>query len=316
MASRRATSSSPQKPITAASPPSLQASSPPDLCHPSRPMIRAGVSGSVASPPLQRDRRSPTPTSRGSRHTPHAKKGISPMRVMVTLPTYNERENIAELIAQIRRLPGNISVVVADDDSPDRTWEIVEEIARNDEQVHLLRRIERKGRGYAGIDAFAFALEAGAEQIVEMDADFSHDPRHIPELLARLEEADLVLGSRLVAGGKDVGRSPFRKLLTRLSNAYARFVLGVPVRDCNSGFRAYRREVLERIDPSRLISEGPSIVHEILYRTHLHGFRIVEVPVVFVDRRRGSSNLNLRKLIDGYWMVLRLRWLRWRKRLP
>lgn len=238
------------------------------------------------------------------------------MRVIVTLPTYNERENIEALITRIRALPGDIEVVVADDDSPDRTWEIVEKMAQKDRKIHLLRRIERKGRGYAGADAFRFALEAGAEQIVEMDADFSHDPRHIPELLARLEDADLVLGSRLVPGGRDVGRSFFRRLLTRLSNAYARALLGVPVRDCNSGFRAYRREVLERIDPSRLLSQGPSIVHEILYRAHLHHFRIAEVPVVFVDRQRGRSNLDLRKLIDGYLMVLRLRWLHLRKRLP
>ncbi|MBZ0252410.1 MAG: polyprenol monophosphomannose synthase, partial [Candidatus Methylomirabilis sp.] len=131
--------------------------------------------------------------------------------------------------------------------------------------------------------------------------------RHVPELVAALARVDVAIGSRAVPGGADIGRSPLRVAITRLANAYARLVLGLPVRDCNSGFRAFRREVIESVRPEAIESVGPSIVHEVLYKAHLLGFRIGESPIVFRERERGESNLSVRKLLQGYWMVLRLR---------
>lgn len=237
------------------------------------------------------------------------------MRVFVTIPTYNESQNIRRLIGEIRQLDSEIGIVVADDDSPDRTWKIVSEIAEHDPAVFILRRMTDKGRGSAGVDAFRFALKRGAEVVIEMDADFSHDPKYLPAFLEALKDADLVLGSRLVGNGRDLRQSPFRKGLTGLSAAYARVVLGLPVRDCNSGYRCYRSKVLAAIDLDSIRSTGPSIVQEVLYKAHLAGCRITEIPIVFEDREAGTSNLNLKRLLRGFFMVLDLRWRHLRGRL-
>lgn len=227
-------------------------------------------------------------------------------RVVVTLPTFNEAENIADLIAALRAL--GLEVLVADDNSPDGTFKIVAKLAASDPGVHLLHRTEKKGRGYAGAEAFVKALELGAERVVEMDADFSHQPKFIPDLLAALDAgADLAIGSRLVRGGKDVGRGKLREWLTRFSAFYARTILGLPIRDTNSGFRAFTRAALEAVVPAMLVSAGPSIVHEVFGRAHRAGLRIVEVPIEFVDRERGESELTLGRLLSGFVMVWRVR---------
>jgi dolichol-phosphate mannosyltransferase len=229
------------------------------------------------------------------------------MKVIVTIPTYNESENIGRLIGEIRRFGADIGIVVADDDSPDGTWKIVAEIAQTDPQVFLLRRMRNKGRGAAGVDAFRFALAHGADVVIEMDADFSHDPRYIPALLEAVERSELVLGSRLIGAGRDQRQSPLRKALTEFSAFYARTVLALPVRDCNSGYRCYQRRVLEAIDLDSIRSTGPSIVQEVLYKAHLAGCRIKEIPIVFGDREAGTSNLNLKRLLRGFLMVLDLK---------
>jgi len=227
-------------------------------------------------------------------------------RTIVTLPTYNEAENIAPLSAALRGQ--GLEVLGADDQSPDGTWKIVTDLAANDEGGHLLLRRSRKGRGYAGAEAFVRALGMGAERIVEMDADFSHKPEYIPALLAALDEgADLAVGSRLAPGGKDLGRGRRRVWLTRFSAWYARTILGLPIRDANSGFRAYSRQALETIDPASLVSAGPSIVHEIFYRAKRRGLKIAERPITFVERERGESQLTFRRLLDGFLMVWRVR---------
>lgn len=235
---------------------------------------------------------------------------MSSNKVIVTIPTYNERENIEKLIYDIRQLDKNFGIVVADDDSPDKTWELVEKIEKNDPNVYLLRRFEKKGRGFAGKDAFKFALLKQADYIIEMDADFSHDPKYIPALLEKAKEYDLVIGSRFVAGGEDIGRTIVRRLLTKISNFYVRLILGIPVKDCNSGYRCFRREVLEKISLDTIFSEGPSIVHELLYKSYICGFKICEVPIKFVERKKGSSTLNLKKLLNGYLMILKLKFLK------
>ena len=227
-------------------------------------------------------------------------------RTIVTVPTYNEAENIKPLIKQLRAL--DLEVIVADDNSPDGTWKIVEELAQSDPKIHLLLRREKKGRGYAGAEAFGKAVALGAERIVEMDADLSHQPNDIPAMLAALDgDAQMVIGSRFVPGGTDTRDSMIRNWLTRFSCVYARLLLGVPVADTNSGFRAFEAEVFQKVRPENLVSPGPGIVHELLVKVHLAGFKIREVPITFVDRTAGESELTFALLLAGFKNVWDLR---------
>ncbi len=235
------------------------------------------------------------------------------MKIFVTLPTYNERENIERLIGALLSLEGDYEVVVIDDDSPDGTWEAVARLSENDSRVHLIHRKTDAGRGRSGAEGFRFALDHGADIIVEMDADFSHDPDLVPSLVDAALASDLVLGSRLVAGGRDAERGLLRTLLTWFSSSYARLLLGVPVADCNSGFRCYRRRVLEAIDPDTIESPGPAIVQEMLFRTHRLGFHITEIPITFKERAAGESNLGFFKLVAGFFTVLKLAMTRFRR---
>ena len=231
------------------------------------------------------------------------------MKAFVTIPTFNESENIERLIGEIRRQDPSIGIVVADDDSPDGTWRIVEKISEEHPAVFLLRRMENKGRGSAGVDAFRFALQQHADVVIEMDGDFSHDPKYIPAFLEKIRECDLVIGSRGIAHGQDLRASSLRKWVTQLSTSYARIVLGLPVRDCNSGYRCFRREVLEAVNLDSIRSVGPSIVQELLFKAYLLGFSIAEIPIVFAERQAGKSNLNFRKLLAGFLMILKLKTL-------
>jgi dolichol-phosphate mannosyltransferase len=234
--------------------------------------------------------------------------------VVVTVPTWNEALNVEPLVAALLGLNGEASpyayeVLVADDDSPDGTWRLVARLAERDARVHLLHRTTNRGRGRAGRDAFLRALDMGADAVVEMDADFSHPPRYIPEMIGKLDAGyDLVLGSRGVEGGKDTGRGLFRRSVTKLANLYIRAILGLTVRDCNSGFRAWRASALRAVRVEGTVSGGPAIVQELLFKARRAGLAICEVPIEFVERERGESSLTLRKLIQGYVMVLRLRW--------
>jgi len=229
------------------------------------------------------------------------------MKVMVTIPTYNERENISALVERILALGPNIEVVVADDDSPDGTWQVVEEIARSKPSVHLLHRKENKGRGSAGKDAFHYAVTHGADLIIEMDGDLSHDPRFIPSLIEGIKYFDVVIGSRYIKGGKDLRKSLLRKNISRISTWYSRTVLGLLVKDCNSGYRCFKRSVFEAIPPLSLASTGPSIVHELLYKASQKGFTIGEVPIEFVERDKDQSKLTFGRLLQGLFMVMKIR---------
>ena len=229
------------------------------------------------------------------------------MKVMVTIPTYNERENIRELVERILALGDNIELVVADDDSPDGTWQVVEEISKSNPAIHLLHRKKNKGRGSAGKDAFHFAFTSGADLIIEMDGDLSHDPRFIPSLIEHSKTFDVVIGSRYIAGGKDRRDSFGRQLVSRISNWYSRKLLGLTVLDCNSGFRCFKRKVFESIDPLSLKSTGPSIVHELLYKAFKNGFTIGEAPIEFIDRKHDQSKLTFKRLLNGLWMVIKIR---------
>ncbi len=230
-------------------------------------------------------------------------------RVVVMIPTYNEAENIRELIEEILRLPvdRDLRVLVADDNSPDGTGLIVREMAGQDPRVHVLIRMKRRGRGSGGIDGFKKALELSPDLIVEMDGDFSHQPRFIPGLLAAAADYDLVVGSRFVRGGQDSDRNFLRKLITFFVRAFIRSRFRVPVKDVSSGFRCFRREVLEKVDLDDLISVGPSVVLEVLYKAFLLGFRIGEIPIEFIDRRKGRTKLTLLILVETLVMAMKFK---------
>ncbi len=233
------------------------------------------------------------------------------MRVIVTLPTYNEAENIRPLIEELLALGEEFEVLVIDDDSPDRTWEIVDRLSKTERRVHLIRRIGERGRGTAGLVGFRWARDHGAEAVVEMDADFSHHPRFIPSLLEpiRQGEANIVIGSRLIPGGTEKGRSPVRTLITLLANAYIRLVLGLPIRDCTSGFRVFDRQALEKLPWEKMQCRGPEIVQEVLHEARKAGLKMVERPIVFEERRAGQSTFNFKIMIRSllYMWQLRMR---------
>jgi dolichol-phosphate mannosyltransferase len=231
------------------------------------------------------------------------------LKVVVMIPTYNERENIRGLVRDILALPiaDEISVLVVDDSSPDGTASEVIDMGGRDPRVRLLLRKEKRGRGLAGIEGFRKALDLGAEFVVEMDGDGSHQPLFIPSLLDAAQRRDLVLGSRFVEGGTDANRPPHRRLVTLLVRHFIRRLFSVPVRDVSSGFRCFRREVLEKVGLDGLVSTGPSIVLEILYKTHRLGFAIEEVPIVFVDRKKGKTKLTGLTLWRTLLMTIRIK---------
>jgi dolichol-phosphate mannosyltransferase len=247
-----------------------------------------------------------------SASTPSTPQAPRPPAVVCTIPTWNEAGNILPLVKEILALGPGFEVLVVDDNSPDGTWRLVAEARKQEPRLHLLHRLQDKGRGRAGRDGFVQALAMGARIVVEMDADFSHHPRFIPELVRRLNSdpsIGLVLGSRAIAGGSDADRGWLRRAITTCANAYIRVLLGVAVRDCNSGFRAWKRSTLEAIRVEQATSPGPAIVQELLYKTARKQIGIAEVPIVFEDRKVGESTLTWRLLVQGYTTVLKLRWL-------
>jgi len=230
-------------------------------------------------------------------------------KIVVMIPTYNEAENIQALIREILTLPlsGDLNVLVVDDNSPDGTGELAQKTAAGDPRVHLLVRKKKRGRGAAGIDGFKAALALGADFVVEMDGDFSHQPRFIPPLLAEMARCDVAIGSRFVRGGADSDRSLVRRAITWLVRRFIRRRFRTPVRDVSSGFRCFRRNVLERLDLDDLLSTGPSIVLEILYKLNLMDASIHEQPIIFVDRKRGRTKLSGLTLMETLLMALKFR---------
>lgn len=229
------------------------------------------------------------------------------MKIIVTLPTYNEAENIEEIIRQLLAQNDSIHVLVVDDLSPDGTGEIAENLAKINTRVHVMHRHGPRGRGVAGIDGFKEALRMGADRIIEMDADFSHNPRYIPELLKYSDDYDIVIGSRFIKGGGETGRPKSREVISILANTYIRVLLHFPVKDCSSGYRCFKRELLEKIDFGSFRSKGPSIVSELLFHAIvLHKARVKEIPILFEDRTRGESKLNKKILIQNLLFIFTL----------
>lgn len=230
------------------------------------------------------------------------------MKIMAMIPTYNEALNIEKLLWEILKQGPEIEAVVVDDDSPDGTAILVKKMQIQDQRVHLVVRRKEKGRGTAGIVGFQYALAQQADLIIEMDADFSHSPAYIPYFLSQMDDCDLLIGSRLVSGGGERGRHFMRKWITRLANFYIRLVLGLPFRDCTSGYRIFRRQVLEAINLDDIISTGPSVVEEVLYKAYRHRFKIKEVPYVLEERKAGTSTFNWRIMLDTLLKMIKIRW--------
>ncbi len=229
------------------------------------------------------------------------------MKIMAMLPTYNEAENIKPLIEEILSLRDDMEVVVVDDNSPDGTWRIVKEMSESNQRVHLVHRVNEKGRGSAGIAGFLYAVENDADYIVEMDADFSHNPKYIPIFIEKIQDCDVVIGSRLIKGGGEVGRNFIRTIITTFANLYIRVMLGLKIKDCTSGYRCFKKEVLASIGLDKMDSNGPAIVQEVLYACKKKGFKMVEVPILFENRRFGKSTFNTKIMLQGLISVLKFR---------
>jgi dolichol-phosphate mannosyltransferase len=228
--------------------------------------------------------------------------------VWVILPTYNEAENLEPLVGAVReRLPATHRVLIVDDSSPDGTGEIADRLAAEHEDVTVLHRTVKEGLGPAYIAGFRVALAEGADLVIEMDADFSHDPAYLPQLLRAAGEADLVIGSRYVPGGGVTDWGPVRRFISRGGSAYARFVLGIDVRDLTGGFKCLHRKVLEEIDLDSIASLGYAFQVEVTYRAVQAGFRVVEIPIVFRDRQEGNSKMSKAIVAEAMWRVPAMR---------
>ena len=228
--------------------------------------------------------------------------------VSVIIPTYNESVNIDQMISRVLDQDPRIEILVVDDNSPDGTAAIVDQIASRQPRVHILHRPGKQGLGTAYVAGFKWALERDYEYVFEMDADFSHDPKHLPEFLQAVRDADLVLGSRYLRGRVTVVNWPMpRLLLSYFANIYARVVTGLKLYDATGGFKCFRRRVLERVDLASVRSNGYAFQIEMSFRASRLGFRIVEIPIVFVDRLDGTSKMSGAIVREAVWMVWRLR---------
>jgi dolichol-phosphate mannosyltransferase len=229
------------------------------------------------------------------------------LKTFVVVPTYNERDNVKRLIEEILSSVDGAEVLVVDDRSPDGTGEVVDTLARGDKRVHVLHRTGKLGLGSAYREGFRLALQKGADYIVQMDADFSHDPAMIPVFLGKMDAFDLVIGSRYL-NGVSVVNWPLRRLaLSCFANFYTRIVTGLRISDCTGGFKCFRRKVLEAIDLDRIRSDGYSFQIEMNYRCAEMGFRIGEMPIIFIDRHAGASKMSRKIVWEAVFIVWKLR---------
>lgn len=227
---------------------------------------------------------------------------------LIIIPTYNESENIRELIAQILVLNKEFYVLVVDDNSPDSTGKIVESLAKSNSRIRAIHRPRKMGLGSAHIEGFKLALREGYRNIITMDADFSHNPGYIPELIKTVEEkrADIAIGSRYIKGGETINWGKFRKFISHSANLMAKYIAGLRTLDSTGGFRCYRSEVIKNIDLGHLRSNGYSFLMEMLFICQRHGFRINEVPIRFEDRRVGISKISRREVYKAIITLIRL----------
>lgn len=228
------------------------------------------------------------------------------LRVYLIVPTYNEGKNIVNLVNNILKTPATIHVVIVDDNSPDGTGRIADDLSKTYQNVQVIHRPGKLGLGTAYISGFRKALAEGADRIITMDADFSHDPAYIPDLLGLADRFDVSIGSRYVPGGGTRNWSWKRRFISWGANTFARTMLGLKANDCTAGFRCYRREVLLGIDLERFISDGYSFLIEMLFKCQQRGHSIGEAPIVFVNRTLGHSKISRREIYKAVYTVMRL----------
>jgi dolichol-phosphate mannosyltransferase len=234
-------------------------------------------------------------------------RASDPWQGVVVIPTYNERENLGRLVGEILRTRPDVDVLVVDDNSPDGTGAIADGLASRDPRVIVMHRTQKDGLGSAYLAGFRRALAGSYDFVAQMDADFSHRVEDLPGLIAAVERADVAIGSRSVAGGGALDRSPLRRLVSAGGSAYARLLLGLPVRDCTGGFKCFRREALMEIDLDAVRSKGYAFQVEMNHLCHRAGLRLVEVPILFPDRQAGRSKMTWRIFAEGWLAVIRLR---------
>jgi dolichol-phosphate mannosyltransferase len=233
------------------------------------------------------------------------------MKSMVVMPTYNEADNLVQIVAELMTLDlEGLEILIIDDNSPDGTGEIADELAAQyAERVQVIHRQGKMGLGTAYVTGFHHALESGADYVVQMDADFSHSPSYIPAFLQAMKHCDLVIGSRYVAeGGVDERWSPWRRFLSWGGNAYARLVTGLRIHDATGGFRCFREEALRALDLDRISSEGYAFQIEVAYACQKTGLRLCEIPIYFEDRSMGLSKMSSRIILEAMWRVWQMRW--------
>lgn len=232
----------------------------------------------------------------------------------IVIPTYNERYNLAELAAGILSLGPSANILVVDDNSPDGTGQLADDLAAESPQVHVLHRKGKLGLGTAYVEGFRWALDHGADYVFSMDGDYSHDPKYLPQFWNELLNNDVVVGSRYLHGISVINWPLRRLILSQLANTYVRRTTGLRVKDCTSGFVGYRRYVLEKIGFESVRSEGYAFLVELKYRAQRHHFSIVETPIIFVDRRMGASKLSQSVMVEAFWLPWQLAWARLRGR--
>jgi dolichol-phosphate mannosyltransferase len=235
--------------------------------------------------------------------TPTERPTVPLGQVAVIIPTYNERDNIESIVTRVRTAAPAVDILIVDDNSPDGTGEIADKLNASDPRVHVMRRAGKSGLGTAYIAGFNWALAAGYDVMVEMDADGSHDPRDLPTMLAALESADLVIGSRYVPGGTVVNWPKSREALSRGANIYVRLMLGIPVRDATGGYRAYRASTLRQIGLEDVDSQGYCFQIDLTLRTIERGGEVVEVPITFTERAHGASKMSRAIVFEALWRV-------------
>ncbi|MXX03014.1 MAG: polyprenol monophosphomannose synthase [Gemmatimonadetes bacterium] len=237
------------------------------------------------------------------------------MKSLIIVPTYNELENIRRLLPELMALDPDIRVLVVDDNSPDGTGKLADELAAENERITVLHRPEKLGLGSAYVAGFMYAIQQDVDCVFEMDADFSHDPAMIPKFIEEIASCDVVIGSRYISGINVVNWPMSRLLLSYFANIYTRVVTGMTIRDTTSGFKCFRREVLEHIDLDRVRSDGYAFQIEMNFRCWRKGYRVCEIPIIFVDRRSGTSKLSQGVINEAVWIVWWLRLQRILRRL-
>jgi dolichol-phosphate mannosyltransferase len=229
-------------------------------------------------------------------------------KAIVIIPTYNESENIKKLIPDIlKRTNGEIDILIVDDNSPDGTSDVVREFQKTNQNIFLMTRPKKAGLGTAYVEGFKFALSKGYEFILQMDADFSHEPKEIKNFLKKIQDCDLVIGSRYIDGVRVLNWPLSRLFLSVFANLYTMYITGLPIKDATGGFKCFRRKVLETIDLDRIKSNGYAFQIEMNFKAHRKGFKICEMPIVFTDRVKGKSKMNKKIVFEAAWMVWKLR---------